>query len=160
MTVRQPLWSRNLVTLGSFFLVAAVTVALFVPTFSAHVAVLNTVSIDATPTSYAVAEDGEHLLVEIEVHNPTRSAFTAEYGNLYGKIGDEQVTTLGLDVTETKIPPGETRTVPVRIGIEDGHRDEVTDAIESGRLAVTGQLQGTIQSEDVEVEVTEEGDDV
>lgn len=159
MSDRNPLWPRKPVTVGTFLVIAVVAVALFVPTLSAHLAAMNTVSIDATPTDYAVSDDGETLLVEIRVDNPTRAAFTASYGNLYGKVGDRQVTSLVTDVEETTIPSGETETVVARIGIEDDNRETVAEAVEAGTIAVTGQLEGTIQNARVEIEVTTEGDD-
>lgn len=159
MSDRNPLRPRDPATVGTFLVVAVVAVALFVPTLSAHLATMNTVSIDATPTDYAVTDDGETLVVEIRVHNPTRAAFTASYGNLYGKVGDQQVTSLVTDVDEKTIPSDETGTVVARIGIEEEHRETVVEAVESGEIAVTGQLDGTIQNERVEVEVTTEGDD-
>jgi hypothetical protein len=159
MSDRNPIWSRKPITLGTFVLVAAVTVALFVPVLSAHIAVLNTVSIDATPTDYAVTDDGESLVVELQVHNPTRADFTAAHGSLYGKVGDQQVTSLITDVEKTTIPSGETGTVTARIGIEEEHRETAIDAVESGRLVVTGQLKGKIQNERIEIEVNAEGDD-
>jgi hypothetical protein len=159
MSDRNPIWPRKPITLGTFLLVAAVAMALFVPSLSAHIAVMNTVTIDATPTDYAVTDDGETLVVELQVHNPTRADFTAAYGNLYGKVGDQQVTSLVVDVDETTIPSGETRTVTARVGIEEEHRETAIDAVESGQLAVTGQLKGTIENERVQIEVTTEGDD-
>ncbi|WP_135826937.1 hypothetical protein [Halorussus ruber] len=158
MTDRTRFSPRKPVTLGSFLVVALVAVALFVPSFSAHVAVMNAVSIDGTPTDYAVSDDGDHVVVDIRVHNPTRSAFTARYGDLYGKIDGEQVTGFGMDVEETTIPSGESGVVTARISIEDGEREAVADAVESGRLHVSGVLEGTIQDKQVEIDVTEDDD--
>lgn len=149
---------RDQLALGSFLLVFVLAVALFVPTLSGHLATMNTVSFDATPSDYAVSDDGT-LVVDVQVHNPTRADFTASYGNLYGTVGDEQVTSLVTDVEETTVPAGETRTVVARIELEDEHRSTARDAVETGRLAVTGQLEGTIRDERVEIEVTAEGDD-
>jgi hypothetical protein len=159
MSDRNSLRPRKPVTLGTFLVVAIVASVLFVPTLSAHIAVLNTVSIDATPTDYAVTDDGETLVVELRVHNPTRADFTAAYGTLYGKVGDQQVTTLVTDVEETTVPAGETRTVTASVDFTDEHRETAAEAAESGQLAVTGQLRGTIQNERVEIEITMEGDD-
>lgn len=150
---------RKPLTLGSFLLVALAAMVLFVPTFSAHLAVMNAVSIDATVSEVAVSEDGEDLLLSIRVHNPTRSAFTASYGLISGSVDGERVTELGIEVEETTIPSGETKSVPVRVGIEDGYGEEIADAVESGRLDVTGNLEGSIQDAQVEVEVTEGEDD-
>lgn len=158
MTDRTFFRPRKPFTLGSFLLVALVATALFVPTFSGHTAVMNKVSIDATATDVALSEDEKHVVVEIRVENPTRSAFTAQFGTLYGKVGDEHLTGLGVEVEETEIPAGETRTVTARVEIKDGYREETADAIESGELTVTGQLRGTIQEVDVQIDVTE-GDD-
>lgn len=155
MTDRMRFLPRKPVTMGSFLLVALVAVALFVPTFSAHIAVMNSVSIDATPTDYAVSEDGDHVVVQIRIENPTRSEFTASYGDLYGKVDGEQVTGFGMELEETTIPAGETKTVTARVSIKDGERETVADAIESGRLDVSGLLQGTIKDGEVEIEVTE-----
>lgn len=149
---------RKPFALGSFLLVLLAVTALFVPAFSAHVAVMNKVSIDATATDYALSENGENVVVDIRVRNPTRSAFTAAYGQLYGKVGDEQLTGLGVEVEKTTIPAGETKTVTVRISVKDGHLEEMADAIDSGRLTVTGQLEGTIQDAQVMIEVGEEND--
>lgn len=145
--------------LGSFLVVALVAVVLFVPTFSAHVAVLNTVSIDATPTEYALSEEGETLIVQIAIDNPTGSEFTASYGLLYGKIDGETVTGSGVEVEETTIPAGEAGTVTARISVEEGRSEEVADAIESGTLHVTGQLRGSMRNEDVQIGVSEETDE-
>jgi hypothetical protein len=158
MTDRAKFAPRKPITLGSFLLVALVAVALFVPSFSAHVAVMNAVSIDATPTDYAVSDDGDHVVVEIRVQNPTRSAFTARYGDLYGKIDGEQVTGFGIEVEETAIPSGETGTVTARISIEEDEREAVADAVKSGRLHVSGILEGQIRNKQVEVDVTEDDD--
>lgn len=159
MSDRTPFRPHKPLTLGSFLVVALVAVVLFVPTFSAHVAVLNTVSIDATPTEYALSEDGETLLVQIAIDNPTGSAFTASYGLLYGKIDGEQVTGSGVDVEEATIPAGETGTVTVHVSVEEGRSDEVAEAIESGTLHVSGQLRGSIQDKDVQIGVTEDSDE-
>lgn len=159
MSDRNSIRPRKPITLGTFLLVAGVTVALFVPTLSAHIAVMNTVSIDATPTDYSVTDDGETLVVELQVENPTRADFTASYGTLYGQVGGQQVTSLVTEVEETTVPSGETRTVTVRVGIEEDHRKLAADAVESDRLAVTGQLRGTIENERVEIEIDAEGDD-
>ena len=158
MTDHKPVVPRKPFALGSFLLALLAVTALFVPAFSAHLAVMNKVSIDATATGYALSEDGERVIVDISVRNPTRSAFTAAYGQLYGEVGDEQLTGLGVEVEETTIPPGETATVTTRISVKDGHREELADAIESGRLQVTGQLEGTIQDARVIIEVGEEND--
>lgn len=158
MTDRLLLAPRKPRTLWSFLLVALIATALFVPTFSGYTAMMNKVNIDATTTDVALSEDGERVVVDIRVENPTGSAFTARYGSLYGKVDDRLLTGLGVEVETTKIPPGETRTVTARIEKKDGHGDELEDAVESGELAVTGQLEGTIQEADVEVQVTE-GDD-
>lgn len=155
MTDRTGFSPRKPITMGSFLLVALVAAALFVPTLSAHIAVMNTVSIDATPTDYAVSDDGDYVVVQIQIQNPTRSEFTARYGDLYGKVEGERVTGFGMEVEETTVPSGETRTVTARISIEEGRRDEVADAVESGQLHVSGLLQGMIKDEDVEIEVTE-----
>lgn len=155
MTDRTGFSLRKPITTGSFLVVALVAAALFVPTFSAHVAVMNTVSIDATPTDYAVSDDGDHVVVQIRVDNPTRSAFTARYADLYGKIDGERVTGFGMEVEETTIRAGETGTVTARVSIEEGQRQRVADAVESGELGVSGLLQGTIRDEQVEIEVTE-----
>lgn len=158
MTDRTRFAPRKPVTTGSFLLVALVAVVLFVPTFSAHVAVMNTVSIDATPTDYAVSDDGDWVVVEIHVENPTRSGFTASYADLYGKVDGERVTGFGSEVGETTVPSGETGTVTARVSIADGEREAVASAVESGRLRVSGLLEGTIRNEQVEIDVTE-GDD-
>lgn len=158
MTDRTLFQPRKPFTLGSFLLVALVATALFVPTFSGHTAVMNKVSIDATTDSVALSEDGKHVVVEIRVENPTRSAFTARFGNLYGKEGETLLTGLGMEVEKTTIPAGETRTVTARIEIKEGYREEIADAIESGKLDVSGQLRGTIQDVEIQIGVTE-GDD-
>lgn len=158
MTDYRPIVPRKPLALGSFFLALLAVTALFVPAFSAQLAVMNRVSIDAAATDYALSEDGEQVVVDIRVRNPTRSAFTAGHGQLYGQVGDEQLTGLGVEVEKTTIPPGETATVTARISVADGHREEMADAIESGQLEVTGQLEGTIQDEHVRIEVEEETD--
>lgn len=158
MTDRTRFVPRKPVTMGSFLLVALVAVALFVPTLSAHIATMNAVSIEATPTDYALSEDGDHVVVEIRIHNPTRSAFTPRSSDLYGDVDGEQLTGFGDDIEETTIPAGETGTVTGRISIKDGKREAMADAIESGNLDVSGLIDGTIQNKRVEIEVTE-GDD-
>lgn len=155
MTGRFPFRPRKPLTLGSFLLVTLAATALFVPAFAGHTAVMNKVSIDATTTDVALSEDGTHVVVDIRVENPTGSAFTAKYGDLYGKQGDTLLTSLDVEVEETTIPAGETRTVTARVGIKDGYREEAADAVESGELGVTGQLRGTIQDVDVQIDVTE-----
>lgn len=154
---KLPFEPRKPILLGSFVLVAIVTVAVFVPTLSAHISVMNAVSIDATPTEYAVSDDGETLVVTVRVDNPTRSAFTASYGQLYAEIDGEEVTELST-VEETTVSSGGSVRVTVDLDIEDGYGDRVADAVESGRLTVYGTLDGTIQDAQVRVEVVE-GDD-
>ncbi|MFC7080637.1 hypothetical protein [Halorussus caseinilyticus] len=158
MTDRTPFSPRKPVTLGSFLVVALVASALFVPTFSAHLAVMNKVSIDATATDVAVSDDGDHLVVQIAVRNPTRSAFTATHGRLYARADGEQVSGFGNDLEEATVPAGETRTVTARLSIDEDHREQAIDAARAGEVVVTGQLQGTIQDAEVEVGVEEETD--
>jgi hypothetical protein len=153
-----PFRPRKPFVLGSFLLVALVAVGLFVPTFAGHTAVMNKVSIDATTTDYHVADDGETLVVQVRVRNPTGSAFTARYASLYGNVDGKQLTSLGVEIRETTVPAGETKTVTAHVGIKDGYSEEVADAVESGTLRVTGQLRGSIQDAEVQIDVTE-GDD-
>ncbi|MFC4449788.1 hypothetical protein [Halorussus aquaticus] len=155
MTGRIPFGGQRPTAVGSFLLVALVATMLFVPTFSAHVAVMNKVSIDATATEVATSDDGSQLVVEIRVRNPTRSAFTASYGRLYGKVGNRTLTTPGVELDGGAIGAGETGTVTARIEIADGSREEAAAAVESERLRVVGQLEGTIQDVNVRIDVTE-----
>lgn len=159
MNDRTSLRPRKPLTTGSFLVVLVAGAALFAPTMSAHIAVMNAVNIDATPTDYALSDDGDAVVVEIRVHNPTRSAFTASYGELYGKFDGTTVTTLSVEVEDTTVPAGGTETVTARIAIADGYREEAAEAVESDRLRVTGLLEGRIQDVEVEVEVAEGGDD-
>ncbi|UPV73583.1 DUF916 domain-containing protein [Halorussus limi] len=158
MTDRTLFRPRKPVAMGSFLLVALVAAALFVPTFMGHLAVTNAVSIDATATDVALSEDGERLVVRIEVHNPTRAAFTATYGQLYGKVGGTKLTGTGYEVERTTIPAGETRTVTARVSVPEEHRERAAEAVEAGAVVVTGQLEGSIRDQRVEIEVTEETD--
>ncbi|UPV99631.1 DUF916 domain-containing protein [Halorussus gelatinilyticus] len=158
MADRTLLRPRKPVTMGSFLVVALVTAALFVPTFSGHLAVMNTVSIDATATDVAMSEDGDQLVVQIRIHNPTRAAFTASYGQLFGKVEGTQLTGTGNEVEETTVPAGETRTLTARISVPEEHRDRAARAAKAGNIVVTGQLDGRIRDQRVEVEVTEETD--
>lgn len=158
MSDRTSLRPRKPLTTGSFLALAVVAAALFVPTMSAHVAVMNAVSIDATPTGYDVADDGDELVVHIRVENPTRSAFTASYGELYGDVNGTTVTTLGVEVEDATVPAGGTATVTARLGVAAEHREQAVEAVESDRLRVTGLLQGQIQDVDVDVAVEEDDD--
>ncbi|WP_276300715.1 hypothetical protein [Halorussus lipolyticus] len=158
MTDRTRFVPRKPITMGSFLVVALVAAALFVPTFSAHVAVMNAVTIDATPTDYALSDDGDHVVVEIRVHNPTRSAFTPRSTDLYGDVDGEQVTGFGDDIEEVTIPAGETKTVTGRVSIKDEKREAAADAIEAGTLRVSGIIRGSITDKQVEIEVTEADD--
>lgn len=158
MADRTLLRPRKPLALGSFLLVALVAGVLFVPTFSGHLAVMNTVSIDATATDVTLSEDGEQLVVEIAVRNPTRAEFTASYGRLYGKADGTQLTGTGNDVEETTIPAGETRTVAARISVPEKHREQAAEAVDAGTVVVTGQLEGSIRDQRTEIEVTEETD--
>ncbi|WP_135851377.1 hypothetical protein [Halorussus salinus] len=146
------------ITVGSFVVVLLVAAALFVPTFSGHLAVMNAVSIDATATDVAMSEEGDQLVVQIRVHNPTRTEFTAAYGQLYGKADGTQLTGTGNEVEETAIPPGETRTVTARVSVPEEHREQAAEAAKAGAIVVTGQLDGRIRDQRVEIEVTEETD--
>ncbi|WP_158057444.1 hypothetical protein [Halorussus halophilus] len=141
-------------TVASFLLVALIATALFVPTLSAHISVMNKVSIEATPVEYETADGGETLVATIRIDNPTRSAYTVSFGRLYGNVEGAAVTKLGAEVDETTVPPDETETVTARLAIKDGESERVAEAIESGTLTVTGQLQGTIEDHEVEIEVT------
>lgn len=152
--LRERLRPRKPVALGSFLVVAVAAAALFAPTFSAHVAVMNAASVESTPTDCAVAADGDRLAVELRVRNPTRSALTVSYGDLSATVGGTQVTEGPVELDEATIPAGEARTVTARVGIEDSHRRRVAAAVASGRLSVTGRLRGAIRDAEVEIGVT------
>jgi hypothetical protein len=157
MTDYRPVIPRKPLALGSFLVALLAVTALFVPAFSAHVSVMNKVNIDATSTHYSLEDDGD-LRIEITVDNPTRSAFTAKHGLLFGKVDGERVTGLGVDVVPTTVPSGETKTVTARMTVKEEYRDEVAAAIETGRFQVTGRLKGTMQDAQVMIEVGEEND--
>jgi hypothetical protein len=154
----RPLIPRKPLVLVSLLVAFLAVTALFVPAFSAHVSTMNKVSIDATSTDYSLADDGD-LRVEITVDNPTRTAFTAKNGLLYGKVDGERVTGLGIEVASTTVPSGETETVTAHMTVKEEYHDEVAAAIESGRFRVTGRLKGTMQDAQVMIEVGEENDD-
>ena len=158
MTEQNSYRPRKPRTVGSLLFVGLIAVALFVPTFSAQLAVMNTVSIDSTPTDYAISDDGEYLVVTLRIENPTGSAFTATHGTLYGTVDGERVTGLGAEFEKTTISAGETETLVVRADVKDGKREQLADAIESGRLDLSGKLGGTIQTADVNVRVTDTDD--
>lgn len=153
---RTSLRPEKPLTVASFLLVAVVAVALFVPTLSAHLSVMNKVSIEATPIEYETTDDGETLVATIRVDNPTQSGYTVSYGRLYGNVDGETLTKIGAEVDESTVPSGETETITARLTVKEGKSDSVEQAIEAGTLTVTGQLQGTIEDHEVEIEVTDE----
>lgn len=141
---------RKPVALGSFLLVVIVATAVFVPTLSAHVAVMNESAISATPTEYALSEDRETLLVTIRIENPTRSTYEASYAQVSAWVNGTRVTQLST-LDGDRIPSGESGTVTARLGLKDGTADEVAAAIESGSLTSQGDITGTIMDEEVHV---------
>lgn len=139
---------------------AVVTLWLFVPTMSGHIATMNVGSVDVTVTEYAVSDGGEHLSVTLEVHNPTRRAVVFYSGLLHAADGRAQLsdgTTTGLG--ETTVPPGGTVEITANIDLAPERASRARRAVESGSVALSGKLRGEIGNEGVTVPVDIAGSD-
>lgn len=151
--------SQKPVTTGSLCVIAVVTVILFVPTLSGHVAVMNANSIELTSTEYTMVEDGDTLLVSLEISNPTRRSYEVVSANLY-LVVDGHVVSHGSLVDGNTVPSGGTASLAAEFSVLGDDREQTKEGIRSGTVAVTGQLRGTVGDASVSVDVNADGRNV
>lgn len=139
---------------ATFLVLAVATTLVFVPTMNGHIASLNAGSIEATATDVALTDDGSVVRVEVSVTNPTRRPVVLRAAEFQAYAGDTRVAHTSVGAFDrTTVPAGETKTVTVRLAVEEGDRAAVRTAVENGTIRVSGLFRGTINEQYVDVDV-------
>lgn len=149
-TGRAELTTRRLVLVGAFVLVAGVTTVLFAQAVTGHLASMHAPSADVTITDYEVTDDDDALDVTLRVHNPTMKEFELVSGRIRANVDSELVTVAVRNLLDDVVPPGETKTVTVRLDFREGGEERFRNA-GPDRIEMEGTIKVKIVEEQVSV---------
>ncbi|WP_435153281.1 hypothetical protein [Haladaptatus sp. DFWS20] len=157
-STRSALLPERPLLVGAVLLTALVTAWVFIPTMQGHVAIMNSGSVDVTATEYTVADDGEHLAIALQIHNPTGRKIAFSSGQIHAYDGEVQLsdgTTTSLD--GATVPAGETVEVNIEMDLDSKRVSQTKQAVQSGSITVSGRLKGEIGDQEVRIPVEIEG---
>lgn len=136
---------RTLLVVGSFCLVAAVTVAAGFATATAAVAHVEAATlVDGEVEGIEPAPESDRLSVRIAVENPTRADFRFRTAFLQVfREGEVVASNTGISFDRTTVPAGERTVLVVAVAI-DGDPAAVREAAREGELTAAGRLEGRV----------------
>lgn len=138
---------RTLLLVGSFVVVAIVTLAAGFATATAVVAhVEASTSVDAEVESIEPAADANRMQVRMSVENPTRADF--EFRSAFLQVFDDEevvADNAGVNFDRTTVPAGETESLVVTVVVSnDADPEAVREAARDGELRAAGRVEGSI----------------
>lgn len=155
-TSRPTFWSKRSRPLAAFLLVAVVSLALFVPTFQGHTAIINAHSIEATPVDYQLADSEDAIEVSMQVTNPTGRPIDVFAADVEGYADETRVARVGTATFQrSTITAGETTTLTVTLNLVEP--EQAKAAVKNDELRVSGQLRARINGEMVTIDVSRRG---
>lgn len=143
---------RDLVASAAFAALAVVTAIPFGATYRAH---LSRFALQGMDVAVVDARLAERFVVDLRVRNPGYVPASL-FGAQVRATADDRLLT---DVTASSVEratlaPGEAATVRVRVGVRDGHREELRRALEAGELRISGFLAFRVADDSVRTAVT------
>lgn len=143
---------------GSFAVLLLVSAALFAAVFPAYVTAETAYRVDVTATDYTIEDEGKHLVVTLELHNPTDHAIEIQSLSSSAKLGlwtsGERMThATDTAVEGARIPANGNGTVTVDFVVNQEYRKTIREYVESGRAVIRGELEGRVVRERVGISV-------
>jgi len=137
---------RTLLVVGSFCLVAAVTLAAGYATATAAVAHVEAATlVDGEVEGVEPAAEPDRLSVRIAVENPTRTDF--RFRTAFLQVfhdGAVVASNTGISFDRTTVPAGQRRVLVVAVAIGGDDPEAVREAAREGELTAAGRLEGRI----------------
>lgn len=157
MSVHLSRSRRDVVSLLGFAALVVLAAVPFGEVYAAHLTRFAMMSADVSVERATL--EGDRFRLDLAIPNAGRRAAHLYVGMLRAYTPPANILT---DVTSTEsedvtIRPGETATATIRMGIQDGAREELRAALEAGELVVTGFLGFQVADASVRKRLTLEG---
>lgn len=131
--------------------------SLFVPTTMAYISYDSIQTADISVEETRLNESATSMIVEVSFHNPTNVEATVVGGYTEVRVDGLMVSQPASTFMEnTTIPAGETKTVTMRVWLEEGRTGLAEQGIQQGTVKVNGELQVSIRNERIKLLYGEE----